>query len=242
MKNNKLLTATIIGALALSSMGNMAFAATNNSNQNVEIQNSENVGRPEKPENEVFGKITAIDENSITISLAERKIPDGLKMKGEGARLATPPEIGKGGRGFANGDRPELPPNANGEMSQNGQGFNGGDRPELPPNANGEMREKMNPDDMFTLTGETKTYDISSASFDDFGRQNFANNQNNSLNNTTNETKSYKDYSVGDYVAIETSDSTSNTAKSVKNADRGGMGPKGGMGGGPRDNNIGNKR
>ena len=177
MKNNKLLTVTIIGALAISAMGSIAFAATSNILEQGFAQSFEKGDKPAKPENEVFGKITAITADSVTISLAERKMPDGLKMTGEGARLATPPEIGKGGRGFANGERPEPPTNTNGE------------RPELPTNANGEMPEKINPDNMFTLTGETKTYDISSASFDDFRKKDFSNDQN--TDNNTNETKTY---------------------------------------------------
>lgn len=232
MKNNKLLTVTIIGALAIAGMGSTAFAATNNISENSITQNFEKGDRPAKPENEVFGKITAIDENSITISLAERKMPDGLKMTGEGARLATPPEIGKGGRGFANGERPEPPANSNGERPEPPTNTNG-ERPELPTNANGEMPEKINPDNMFTLTGETKTYDISSASFDDFRKKDFSNDQN--TDNNTNETKTYKDYSVGDYIAVETESSTSTKAKSVRSAMRGSMGPRGGMRG-PKGN------
>lgn len=69
---NKILTMTLVSMLAVSSISVNAFAeTTTESNQNQQMKE-----RPEKPENEIFGKITAISENSVTISVAEMKKPE----------------------------------------------------------------------------------------------------------------------------------------------------------------------
>ena len=102
-----------------------------------------------------------------------------------------------------------------------------GTPPERPTNdENQDKREKPNMDNIFTLTGATKTINISSAEFvggfgdrKDEGKD--GSNQNN-VNNQTNKTKTYADYSVGDYICIELTDTTSLTAKTVRDARFGG--------------------
>ena len=51
--------------------------AANNSTEVKRIEGENRPERPEKPENEVFGKITSIDANTITVTIAEMKIPEG---------------------------------------------------------------------------------------------------------------------------------------------------------------------
>lgn len=197
----------IISAVALLGVSSLAFNsfATNVTNQSN--QGSQQKERPEKPKNQVFGKITAISENSVTISLAEMKQP----------------ENGQGRNGGQNG-------NNNGNNNQNQPP----ERKELTEEQKAEMKKNL--ENMFTLTGETKTIDISSAKFNDFGREPKDGNNNNSSSAANNENsnkteKTYKDYQVGDYISIELESETSNKAKSVRDAwgMRGGM-PRGGRG------------
>lgn len=91
---------------------------------------------------------------------------------------------------------------------------------------NGNPPEKPNLDNMFTLTGETKTINISQAEFGkDFRPKDLSANAqgNNSTNQATDtKTKTYADYAVGDYIMIEATDNTYATAKSVRDAGFGG--------------------
>lgn len=192
-------TAMILG---VSSMAFNSFAT----NQNQNKQFGQMKERPERQKNEVFGKITAISESSVTISVAERKKPEDMK------------------EGF--GTPPEKPANENGNNGNNTSGNNNNDFVKEPPKqlTDEQIAEmKKNLENMFTLTGETKTIDISSAKFDDFGRgprDGKKENQNNSNNVNDNQKteKTYKDYQVGDYISIELESETSTKAKSVRSA------------------------
>lgn len=183
----KVLALTAAMLFGVSSIAFNSFAEGVNNQVGQERQMGE---RPARPENEIFGKITAISENSVTISLAEMKKPEDMQ---------------KGfGNGKEQGNRPE-------------------ERKELTEEQKAEMKKKM--EEMFTLTGETKTIDISKADFNAFGRgpkdgkeQNTAANTNNEVNGNQKPVKTYKDYQVGDYISIELESSTSNTAKTVKDA------------------------
>ena len=197
---------TLVSMLAVSSISVNAFAEiTTESNQNQQMKE-----RPEKPENEIFGKITAISENSVTISVAEMKRPEN-----GGENQGTSPERPENG-GQRLGISKEKPQNDN---NQNG------DRPERKQLTDAEIAEmKKKFEENITLTGETKTIDISSANFNDFGRgmrdgkgQNGNNNTANGAATTKTE-KSYKDYQVGDYISIELTDKDSTTAKFVRGA------------------------
>ena len=103
-----------------------------------------------------------------------------------------------------------------------------GTPPEKPQDnkQNGNPPEKPNLDNMFTLTGETKTINISQAEFGkDFRPKDFnANAQGNNSTDKANDTKTktYADYAVGDYIMIEATDNTYATAKSVRDAGFGG--------------------
>ena len=118
---------------------------------------------------------------------------------------------------------------------KNGQNGNPPEKPQNDTQTNGNPPEKPNLDNMFTLTGETKTINISQAEFGrDFRPRDFKSNgqENNNANNSNNandannaKQKTYADYAVGDYVIIETTDNTYATAKSVRDI---------GMGGDPR--------
>lgn len=217
----KVLALTAAMLFGVSSIAFNSFAEGVNNQVGQERQMGE---RPERPENEIFGKITAISENSVTISLAEMKKPeDGQgkfdqKFDGQGR---------KDEQKWNNNSNTNQPP----------------EKKELTEEQKAEMKKKM--EEMFTLTGETKTIDISKADFNAFGRgprdgktkgddANVNNNINNNVNNTQKLEKTYKDYQVGDYISIELESKESNTAKTVKDAFmmRGGMGP--------RDNKQGN--
>lgn len=90
---------------------------------------------------------------------------------------------------------------------------------------NGNPPEKPNLDEMFTLTGETKTIDISQAEFNkNFRPQDKNTNaQGNNANNLEQvKQKTYTDYKVGDYIMIEATDSTYKTAKTIRDAGFGG--------------------
>lgn len=69
MRKNKILAFAVATMLGVGTVGSMVAFATNTTTT-TEKQ------RPQKPENEVIGKITAISANSVTISLAERKMPE----------------------------------------------------------------------------------------------------------------------------------------------------------------------
>ena len=207
----KIIALTTVMILGVSSMTFNSFA-TNVKDQNN--QHNQMKERPERQKNEIFGKITAISESSVTISVAERKKPEDMKQ------------------GF--GTPPEKPANDNGNNTENNNNDNSKEPPkQLTDEQIAEMKKNL--ENMFTLTGETKIIDISSAKFDDFGRgfkgENKGN-QNNSPNNNDKQKveKTYKDYQVGDYISIELESETSTKAKSVRDAFmvRGGM-PRGGM-------------
>ena len=192
----------IISAVALLGVSSLAFNsfATNVTNQSN--QGSQQKERPEKQKNQVFGKITAISENSVTISLAEMKKPEN---------------------GSNNNNNQNQPP----------------ERKELTEEQKAEMKKNL--ENMFTLTGETKTIDISSAKFNDFGRGQKGGNNNNSSSAANNENsnkteKTYKDYQVGDYISIELENETSNKATKVRDA----WGMRGGMPRGDRGQGKGN--
>lgn len=162
----------------------VAFAGT--SGNNTDIKNNKqfnNENRDKKPENEVIGKITSISENSITVTIAERKQLD-----------------------FKNNKKPD-----NKNNNDNSK--------------NDSVKPEFNPDDMFNLTNETKTYDISSAKL--LAGRNFGNAKNNNNNKNDNNTArekpteeeiKYTDFKTGDYVMIELESSTSTKAKTVRNA------------------------
>ena len=207
----KILALTVASILGVSSIAFNSFAEGVNNQVGQERQMGE---RPERPENEIFGKITAISENSVTISLAEMKKPeDGQgkfdkKFDGQGR---------KDEQKWNNNSNTNQPP----------------EKKELTEEQKAEMKKKM--EEMFTLTGETKTIDISKADFNAFGRgprdgkmKGADANANNNTNSDQKPTKTYKDYQVGDYISIELESKDSNTAKTVKDAFmmRGGMGPK----------------
>ena len=100
MKNNKIIAFAVAAMLGVSTVGSMAAFATN-ATTTTENQ------RPQKPENEVIGKITAISANSVTISLAERKMPEN---NGQDFNGQTPPEppTNANGEKPANGERPNI--------------------------------------------------------------------------------------------------------------------------------------
>lgn len=215
----KILALTIASILGVSSIAFNSFAEVVNNQVGQERQMGE---RPERPENEIFGKITAISENSVTISLAEMKKP----------------EDGQGGF------RPERNnQNENIGATGNQNGFKPEERKELTEEQKAEMKKKM--EEMFTLTGETKTINISNADFNAFGRgpkdgnkfQGDAINSNDNVKDSQKVEKTYKDYQVGDYISIELESAGSNTAKTVRDAfmmhD---MGPRDGQGMPPQGN------
>ena len=101
------------------------------------------------------------------------------------------------------------------------------------PPENNDMRKEFNIDDMFTLTGDKKTIDISSAKFisgpmgrpnDNQGKQKEFNKQEDNKDNMKE--KTYKDYSVGDYISIELTDKTSLKATTIRDAKFGGRGER----------------
>ena len=181
-----------ISLLAVGLVAGTTVAATN---KNVETKKFDASNRPEKPENEVIGKITSINADSITINLAEMKMPEGRT------------------------DAPKQSNDNNGNNDNQNK-----ERPDI----------NFNIDDMFTLTGNTKTYTITNA--------NLIKNKRHELNKDDNANKeemkkktreeleaenkaTYTDFAVGDYVIIELESSTSTTAKTVRSFDR--MGGRG---------------
>lgn len=222
----------IISAAVLLGVSSLAFNsfATNVSNQtNQTNQESQKKERLEKPKNQVFGKITSISENSVTISLAEMKQPEN----GQGGFNKNFDSQG----GMQRSDRGQGGANGSNNNDNNNQN-QPPERKELTEEQKAEMKKNL--ENMFTLTGETKTIDISSAKFNDFGRGQKGGNNNSSSaanNENSNKTeKTYKDYQVGDYISIELESETSNKAKSVRDA----WGMRGGMPRGDRGQGKGN--
>lgn len=197
----KKLTAIILATiLGISTIGCYSFANNVNNQNNNQFQKREEF---KKPENEIMGKITAISENSVTISVAEFKKPEN--NNGE-----KPQEFDK------KGTPPERPENA-----------------QMTEEQLAEFKKKM--EEMFTLTGEIKTIDISQAKFDGFRMsQKDEKDSSNDLSESQKTVKTYKDYQVGDYIIIELTSETSNQAKSVRNAGMRGFG-------GPREGEKGKK-
>ena len=189
----KILALTAAMLFGVSSIPFNSFAEGVNNQVGQERQMGE---RPERPENEIFGKIAAISENSVTISLAEMKNPE------DGQSKFDKNFDGQGRKGEQN--KNQAP-----------------ERKELTEEQKAEMKKNL--EKMFTLTGETKTIDISNAKFNDFGRapkEGYNNNNKSAANNEKSNKieKTYKDYQVGDYISIELENETSNKATAVREA------------------------
>ena len=184
----------IMSAVALLGVSTLAFNSFATNVANQNNQESQQKEKPEKPKNQVFGKITSISENSVTISLAEMKKPENGQGRNDEQK-----------RDNSGNNNKNQPP----------------ERKELTEEQKAEMKKNL--ENMFTLTGETKTIDISSAKFNDFGigPKNGKNDNNSSAANNENSNKAektYKDYQVGDYISIELESETSNKAKIVRDA------------------------
>ena len=172
----RIITMLTISLLAVGLVAGTTVAATN---KNVDASN-----RPEKPENEVIGKITSINADSITINLAEMKMPEGRT------------------------DAPKQSNDNNGNNNNQNK-----ERPEI----------NFNIDDMFTLTGTTKTYTIANANLIKNKRPKL--NKDEMKKKTREELEAeniatYTDFAVGDYVIIELESNASTTAKTVRSFDR----------------------
>ena len=170
-----------ISLLAVGLVAGTTVAATN---KNVETKKFDASNRPEKPENEVIGKITSINADSITINLAEMKMPEGRT------------------------DAPKQSNDNNGNNNNQNK-----ERPEI----------NFNIDDMFTLTGTTKTYTITNANLIKNKRPEL--NKDEMKKKTREELEAenkatYTDFAVGDYVIIELESNASTTAKTVRSFDR----------------------
>lgn len=132
------------------------------------------------------------------------------------------------------------------EMEKKNSGENG-NPPEKP--ADGQLkrdegtREKPNMDEMFTLTGETKTINIASAdlgkNMPQLDKNATKENREEAMKNATE--KTYQDYKVGDYISVEATDNTYVTAKRVSNA-MGGGGMRGFKGNGEKRENKNNNQ
>ncbi len=95
------------------------------------------------------------------------------------------------------------------------------------------LPDKLNFDDMFVLTGETKTINIKEANFlKRIKKDNLTENKDLSIQKNDNfkldkniiqndnfEKNTYKDFSIGEYIFIETTDSTYTAAKNIRSAE-----------------------
>lgn len=213
----KVFSVLMITMLMVSSLFSVTAFASGNGAQASQNQQGQKDWKqpPQGMKNQVIGKITAISESSVTISVAEMKKPDNTK-----------------GNKF-DGNPPEMP---NNQTNNQGNGQN-----DFKPSEEqiAEMKKKM--EEMFTLTGDTKTIDISSATFGNERGWEKRNKDSNSTNNNSNDNannqnnkKTYKDYAVGDYITIELTGENTNVAKRVREAGPMGGGPRGQFG---KDNN-----
>lgn len=135
----------------------------------------------------------------MTIQVATRK----EIQKPENGVKVNPPEMSVNG---ANGNSLTAP--IVGDSLQNGT----------------NQFKKPNMDELFNLTGETKTINIATANF---GNKKAINNvgvtDNTNTKKTNWEKKTYADYKVGDYVSIQATDNTYTVAKKVNQANFGRM-------------------
>ena len=200
--NKKLLIFMLALSITLTNAAS-AFATNNN-------QDNKTMEKPEKPANEVIGKITEITSSKITVTLAERK-----EFK------------------FDKDKKPEKTDKKSDSNSNNNE------------------QPNFNPDDMFTLTNESKTYDISSAKFFsgmDFDKDRLKDSKENKDKNKDTKDKkdfnqkesTYSDFKVGEYVTIELESESSTVAKMIRKAN---AGPMRGFGKDPnKDFNKDNKK
>ena len=192
MKKNNFKIFTVLTLIMLL-VSNVFFSFA--TSVDVKKQTMENGQIPQKPENEIIGKIISIDATNVKISVATRN------------------------EDFLKGQNDKLPDKSDGEKTT---------PPEKPSGNidNGNPPKQINMDEMFTLTGETKTINIATAEFD------IKRDKNNNGNQTIETKKTYADYSVGDYISIEATDSTYTVAKKVR--DVRGMGGRRGFGNPPQ--------
>ena len=215
----KIFSVLMITMLMASSLFSViAFATSNEVSTTANQQNKDGKRQPPQDmKNFVFGKITSISENSVTISVAEMKKPEN-----------------DNGNKF-DGNPPEKPNNQINDNQSNGDAAGKKDRQNLTAEQIAEMKKKM--EEMTTLTGETKTIDISNATFGNnrgIGQNNKDNNSSNNSNNNQQTAKTYKDYAVGDYISVELTGENSNVAKQVREMRPMGFGQRGQFG---KDNN-----
>ena len=181
--------------------------AANNTAEVKKIEGENRPERPAKPENEVFGKITSIDANTITVTIAEMKIPEGR---------TNPPE---------NNNKNDNDINKNNNSRE--------DRPEINMD---DMFTLTNNTKTYTITN-ANLIKFKKPDFDKNDNTNKSTNKDDMKNKTREELEkenkaTYTDFAVGDYVSIELESSTSTNAKTVRSFDRfgGGRGMDGGRG------------
>lgn len=151
--------------------------------------------RPEKPENEVMGKITAISADSITITIAEMKKPEG--------RTNPPENKEKNDNNNSKQERPEINMDDMFTLTNTTKTYNISSadlikfkKPELDKNDKKDNNSQNN-DSTKKRTREELEKDSKAT---------------------------YTDFAVGDYVSIELESSTSTNAKKVRSFDRMGAG------------------
>lgn len=203
------LTGIWIAALTAASLtlGGCSQAGSQTGTESVQTEKgTENSSeeRKETEENTVFGKITAIEEDTITIALAEMPerpegAPDGENPgeRPEGEEGQEPPELPEGEEGQEppegeeGQEPPELPEGEEGQRPEDGNGENGPGQMEL------------------SLTGEEQTISVTEST----------------VYSVNGEDASLEDLKVDDIVTVTLEEDQ--TAKEVRSGMGGGMGKKG---------------
>ena len=176
--------------------------AANNTTEVKKMEGENRPERPEKPENEVFGKITSINANTITVTIAEMKKPEGK---------TNPPEKNDNNKNNnSREDRPEINMDDMFTLTNDTKTY-------TITNANLIKFKKPDLDKNDNTNKSTNKDDIKRRTREELEKDSKA---------------TYTDFAVGDYVSIELESSTSTNAKTVRSFDhmRGGRGMDGGRG------------
>ena len=176
--------------------------AANNTTEVKKMEGENRPERPEKPENEVFGKITSINANTITVTIAEMKKPEGR---------TNPPEKNDNNKNNnSREDRPEINMDDMFTLTNDTKTY-------TITNANLIKFKKPDLDKNDNTNKSTNKDNIKRRTREELEKDSKA---------------TYTDFAVGDYVSIELESSTSTNAKTVRSFDRmgGGRGMDGGRG------------
>lgn len=189
-KLRKFLATSILASSMIFSVGCNSTSSNTNVENTENSQLSNNVAF-EEDENTIYGKVSNISNNQITLSLGtmnmNKERPDNNSSKDlDDSKKPNMSSDSERPEPPSDGERPEIPSD--------------GERPE-PPQGDDNMSNKDNRPEMITLTGDEKIITISDNIL--ITKKNMKMDNSNDTQNKNEETLTISDISVGDILKVK---------------------------------------